>query len=186
MISINKDSISHINSSIPSLPKELYDLRGAQLPDGSLVISGGHSKLGGPSDEYLHYKEGFNRWRYIGTIKKRRGGHSSVWIGGRLLTTGVGLTGELISHHEESCFDGVVIERKEMPKALKFHTATTFDRNQMIVIGGTEENENNVSQISSKLRIESLDLNLKFMFCQNNMNLFYLFLVDCITKNIHL
>ena len=34
VISIKKDSISHINSTVPSLSKGLCDLSGAQLPNG--------------------------------------------------------------------------------------------------------------------------------------------------------
>ena len=46
VISIKKDSISHINSTIPSLPKGLCDISGAQLPNDDLVVCGGRSRSG--------------------------------------------------------------------------------------------------------------------------------------------
>ena len=142
MISLNKDSISHVNSSIPSLPKGLNGLKGAQLPDGNLVISGGFNLHSGVSDEHLLYKVGLDQWRKVGTMKEARCWHSSVWIDGRLLTTGgwnpydAKNRLKITPHHEEFSFDGGVKERKEMPMSLDDHAATIFDRNKMIVTGG--------------------------------------------------
>ena len=150
VISINKDSISHNSSSIPSIPtnfihgihglKGLSGLSGAQLPNRDLVICGGLDFLR-PSDpykpvnHYFHYKEGSNQWRKVGAMKKSLFDHSSVWIDGRLLTTGSeGQT----SHHEEFSFDGGVKMRKKLPMPLQHHTATIFDQNRIIVCGGSD------------------------------------------------
>ena len=149
IISIHQDSISHIDSSIPSLPKEYWGLGGAQLPNGDLVVCGGQTGEYIQDDcfsEYLYYKEGSNQWKKVGTMKPERTHHSSVWNDGRLLTTGGEryLNGP-ISHHEEFSFDGKrgwrmefdgVKERKEMPIALYKHTTTILDQNRMIVSGG--------------------------------------------------
>ena len=135
MISINKDSISHINSSIPSLPKGYRRLSGAQLPNRDLVICG-RDGISYTNNHYLHYKEGSNEWKKVGTMKKAKFRHSSVWIDGRLLTTGESRKGT--SYLEEFSFNGGVKIRKNMPIPLKFHTATIFDRNRIIVCGGLD------------------------------------------------
>ena len=110
VISITKDSISLINSSIPSLPKKLSALNGTQLSNGDLVLSGGYYMSGYEdwdgyddgsedlntewfdvevcNDEILHYKLGSNQWTKVGTMKNLRRNYSSVWIEGCLLTTG--------------------------------------------------------------------------------------------------
>ena len=152
MISIHKDSITHINSSIPSLPKAMRELGGSQLPNGDLVICGGVTGYGS-NYPYLHYKEGSNLWTKVGTMKETRSDHSSVWIDGRLLTTG-GLIPlyQKTSHQEEFSFDGGVKERQKMPIALYSHSATIFDKDRMIVSGGV--NERNVSKLFSKLKFE--------------------------------
>ena len=186
VISINKDSISHINSSIPSLPRGLLGLRGAQLPDGSLIINGGFmpEDAARTNDVYFQFKEGFNQWRKIGTMKKGRISHSSAWINGRLYTTGGRdlVENKVLSHLEEFSFDGDVKERTEMPRALYGHTATTFDHNKMIVIGGCS----NVSKILSKLRSKKSNLDLKSIFSQNNINHLFLILEGMFSKNLHL
>ena len=61
-------------------------------------------------------------------MKKATSCHSSVWIDGRLLTTGYEEDCEQTSHHEEFSFDGGVKTRKELPMPLMFHTATVFDQ----------------------------------------------------------
>ena len=73
-------------------------------------------------------------------MKKATSCHSSVWIDGRLLTTGGrDSSWKTTSHHEEFSFDGGVKERKEMPIALHGHTATTFDQNKVMICGGINE-----------------------------------------------
>ena len=112
VISIRKDTISHTNASIPSLPKKLAALNGTQQSNGDLVLSGGYymdsheewdgydngSGLGDfdyewvdvevRNDDILHYKLGSNQWTKVGTLKNVRRNHSSVWMDGSLLTTG--------------------------------------------------------------------------------------------------
>ena len=153
LISINKDSILHHNYTIPSIPNGLVDLQGAQLPNSDLVICGGRAHPGlHCSDEYLHYKEGSNQWKKLGTMKRGRFWHSSVWIDGQLLTTG-GLNSSmnLSSHHEEFSFGAGVKERKEMPIALCGHTSTIFGQHKMIVCGGIAKD---VRKTCFKLRFE--------------------------------
>ena len=140
MISINNDLISHIDSSIPSYPKRYREVSGAQLPNSGLVICGGEIRSNS-SHQYLHYKDGSIQWTKVGTMKKARYMHSSVWIDGRLLTTGGWpLSAKTTSHHEEFSFDGGVKEREEMPIALAGHTATIIEQNKMIVCGGRTGN----------------------------------------------
>ena len=140
-ISINKDSISHINSCIPSIPFngiQYRGLSGAQLPNRDLVICGGDTSFYFTNHQYLHYKEGSNHWRKVGTMKKTTIDHSSVWIDGRLLTTGCEQKYKQTSHHEEFSFDGGVKARKEMPVERWYHTATIFGQNRIIVCGGED------------------------------------------------
>ena len=157
MISIEKDSISYINASIPSLPKGLDGLRGTSLANRELVVCGGYtgSSL---SHEYLHYRDDSNHWATVATMKKARFSHSSVWIDGGLFTTGgcepfenvsdysdgsgptIWLDDEewqATSHHEIFSIEGGVQERREMPIPVGGHTATIFGPHQIIVCGGS-------------------------------------------------
>ena len=150
MISINKDSISHKMTSIPSIPKNFgsgFGLSGAQLPNRDLVICGGldvyksncyYGSATMSVHQYLHYKEGSNQWRKVGSMKVAISDHSSVWIDGRLLTTGYDEDYNQTSHHEEFSFDGGVKMRKKLPMPLQHHTATIFDQNRIIVCGGSD------------------------------------------------
>ena len=97
------------------------------------------------NDEYLYYKQGSNQWTKIGAMKNERRNHSSVWMDDCLLTTGgednVNRKSRLedwetIAHHEEFSLNGGVKDKKEMPIALKCHTATKFGHHKMIVCGG--------------------------------------------------
>ena len=65
MISIVNDSVSHMNTAIPSLPNRLICLTGARLPNGNLLVRG---NSGGMycGDEYLLYKYGSNLWTKAG------------------------------------------------------------------------------------------------------------------------
>ena len=149
VISIVKNSISHINSSIPSLPKVLSRLRGAQLPNGDLIACGGLSgsakievsSIAHKLDEYLHYKAGSNQWANIGTMARKKAWYSSVWVDDCLYTTG-GSDSSLIDIAclEEFSITGGAKERKEMPMPLSSHTATTFGPHKMIVCGGMNRN----------------------------------------------
>ena len=64
-----------------------------------MVVRGGVTGYGYKSDEYQHYKEGCNQWTKVGTIKKARLSHSSVWIDGRVLTTGGKDSTGVTKHH---------------------------------------------------------------------------------------
>ena len=92
------------------------------------------------SDEYLLYTKGSSQWTKVGTMKKKRYGHSSVLIEDRLHTTG-GFKNtryyKITTRHEQFSFDEGVKEMKEMPIPLLNHTATTFGKNKMIVCGGS-------------------------------------------------
>ena len=138
VISIRKDSISHINSTIPSLPKGLCDFSGVHLPNGDLVVCGGSMRSRSDrSDDYLHYNRGSNIWTKVGTMITDRIFHSSVWIEDCILTTGGrNMVGKVTSCQEEFSFHGGFKERKKLPIALSHHTATIFDQNKIIVCGG--------------------------------------------------
>ena len=154
VISIIQDAISHINSPIPSLPKKLAHLSGAQLPNGNLVICGGRKRFDDNysasitediqySDEYLHCQVGSNQWTKVGNMKHNRAFHSSVLLDGCLITTGgcsnpstLSLDYERLSNLEIFSRHRDVLEMKEMPVALSDHTATMFGKNRILVCGG--------------------------------------------------
>ena len=173
VISIHKGSISHINSSIPSLPKGLFGLGGTkalcgwggtQLPNGDLLLRGGltYSKV---NNQYLHIKKNpisglfrkglhckFPFYSFSIPLEQYFHPYPSVWIDGRLLTTGscVGSTKNIL-HVEEFCFDGGKKMRKEFPIVLDYHTANIFEQNKSIVCGGLSTD---VSKTFSKPRFE--------------------------------
>ena len=135
--------MTQINSPIPSLPKELCKLKGAQLPNCDLIISGGcDSTESGYNDGYYHYKNGSNKWKKVGTMKRVREGHSSVFIDGSLFTVGGSNWSSNISYlsnHEEFLIEGGLKDRKELPIALSDHTATVFGKHKMLICGGMFE-----------------------------------------------
>ena len=136
MKSIKNDSLSIINSNIPSLPKGLGDLRGTQLPNHDLLVSGGYtgSKW---NDEYLRFSLSSNQWKKVGTMKIARKSHSSVLLNGCLYSCGGrDSSGKRTSHHEVLDLEGRVEEKKELPFALSRHSAHKLNENQYMVIGG--------------------------------------------------
>ena len=135
MVSIKKDSISIINSTIPSLPKGLGHLRGTQLPDQDLLVSGGYTGSV-RNDEYLRFSQDSNQWKKVGTMKKARYAHSSVLLNGCLYSCGGWDSSSETSHHEVLNLDGRVEEKKELPIPLTYHTANKLNDNQYMVIGG--------------------------------------------------
>ena len=141
VVSIKSDSISIINTTIPSLPKGLNNLRGTTLPDHDLLVSGGYL-IGGNDDyltfdEYLRFSQDSNQWKKVGTMKKARYAHSSVLLNGCLYSCGgVDSSDNETSHHEVLNLDGRVEEKKELPIKLKLHTANKLNENQYMVIGG--------------------------------------------------
>ena len=151
MVSIKSDSISIINTTIPSLPKGLNNLRGTTLPDHDLLVSGGYL-IGGNDDyltfdEYLRFSQDSNQWKKVGTMKMARHYHSSVLLNGGLYSIGGNLGIGLYSHHEVFNLDGRIEEKKELPIALSGHTANKLYENKYMVIGGRDKN------VSKKIQI---------------------------------
>ena len=117
MISIVNDSVSHMNTAIPSLPNRLICLTGARLPNGNLLVRG---NSGGMycGDEYLLYKDGSNLWTKAGASEAAlilgwgKYGYSSVLMDGRFFTIGLNVLHNNyeasrweFSHLEEFSFD---------------------------------------------------------------------------------
>ena len=136
MVSIKKDYSSFVNSTIPALPKRLAFLRGTQLPNQDLLVSGGAT--GSVSnDEYLRFSQDSNQWKKVGTMKMARSSHSSVLLNKCLYSCGgVDSSDNETSHHEVLNLHGRVEEKKKLPIALGGHTANELNDNQYMVIGG--------------------------------------------------
>ena len=133
-----KDSISLTDAATASLPTGLQGLGGTQLPNNDMLLSGGWTGSA-RSDEYQIYKNGFNQWKKVGTMRKARYYHSSVMIDGYLFTAGGRDSSWLTSSHlEEFSFLGGVKEKKEMPVSLYSHSATILDKNKMLICGGLD------------------------------------------------
>ena len=101
------------------------------------------------NDEYLLYKEDSTSWIKIGKMMKRRSRHSSVIVGNKMYSCGgYDSTSDVVSYHEEFSYslmgdlDQGVTEKKELPIALRAHTATVLDESRFIVCGG--DNRKNV------------------------------------------
>ena len=133
---INTDSIStRINSS----PMIFFGSQFTQLPNGDWLVCGGCKTVSRTNDEYLLFKQGPNQWTKLGTMKRERWHHSSVYVDGVLLTTGgSNSTHNALAHHEHFSFDGGVKDRKELPIALRRHRATMFGNNKMLISGGCD------------------------------------------------
>ena len=139
VISIVKDSISHILPDIPSLPKGFLGFGGTRLPNGDLLLSEGYVDSFGDSDKYLLYKVGSGMWTKAGTMTRARYRHSSVFMDGYLLTTGgLDTSFDALSLHEQFSISDGVKERKKMPIGLYNHTATVFSQHKMLVCGGSD------------------------------------------------
>ena len=139
--------MTQINSPIPSLPKELCKLKGAQLPNCDLIISGGYDRTESSyNDGYYHYKSGSNQWKKVGTMKQERYGYSSVLIDGNLLTTGgydwLDSPAKLLSNHEEFSIKGGVKDRTNMRIALQNHAAAVFGKHTILISGGVDAKVN--------------------------------------------
>ena len=143
MISIKNDSLFNINSSIPSLPFRCDELGGSKLPNGDLLVCGGWLPGQIPCFEYLYYFAEFNQWINGGNMRRAKRGYSSVFIDGRMFSTGgnSSLFNEdyRTTHHEEFSVETGVKVRKEIPIALTCHTATAFGEHQMLIAGGSGE-----------------------------------------------
>ena len=74
--------------------------------------------------------------------------HSSVFMDGRLFTCGgqtpaspklPGFTMNTISHHEAFLLGVGVSKKKEMPLALRCHSATKIGKHKMLICGGLDD-----------------------------------------------
>ena len=140
VVSIKKDSISIINTTIPSLPKGLRMLRGTQLLNQDLLVLGGYDENDVENDEYLRFDQSSSQWKKIGTRKMATVSHSSVLLNGCLYSCGGYYPSDKItSHHEVLNLNGRVEEKKELPIALADHTANKLNEYQYMVIGGHDE-----------------------------------------------
>ena len=158
MITIGKYFLTHVATTVPSLPTRRNGLRGAQLPNGNLLVCGG-GRFGRipheyptelpPSGEYLLLKAHSNQWTNVGTMKMARKYHTSIFYDGCLYTTGgLDSLNNVISHHEAFSLNGDVKEKKDIPISLQGHTATIFDQYKMLICGGSKRKmENDVSKL---------------------------------------
>ena len=119
---------------------ELMGLRGAKIPNGDLLLCGGKERYGGTGYEYLLLKNGSNEWKNVGTTKTRRVFHSSVFIDGRLFTSGGHCSYLPFSNHEEFSFERGVKEKMDMPILVYGHTATIFGPGKILICGGVDKN----------------------------------------------
>ena len=141
VIAILNGSISYINKTIPSLPHHMDSLRGARLSNGNFLLCGGRRAFNQEmNNQYLHFQEGSSQWNKIGKMEKPRYDHSSVFMDGRLFTCG-GWTSEDIttSHHEAFSLGVGVNKKKEMPLALRGHSANRIGQHKMLICGGLDE-----------------------------------------------
>ena len=139
VISIVKDSISHIKPDIPSLPKSFLGFGGTRLPNGDLLLSEGFVDSYVDSDKYLQYKAGSEMWTKAGTMSRARYRHSSVFMDGYLLTTGgLDTTFNALTLHEQFSLNEGVKKRNNMPIGLCNHTATVLRQHKMLVCGGSD------------------------------------------------
>ena len=151
VISIKKDSILLTNTFVPSLPKRLVGLRGTQLPNHDLLISGGDTDSG-VNDEYLRFNHASYQWKKVGTLKNARYSHSSVLLNGCLYSCGgFYSTSKATSHHEAFSLDGVVNEKRGLPIPLFNHTANKLNESQYMVIGGSMYKGYNFTKVSKKI-----------------------------------
>ena len=122
---------------VPLLPKGLVGLRGSQLPNHDLLVSGGDTGTV-VNDEYLRFNHASNQWKKVGTMQNARYSHSSVLLNGYLYSCGGFYSPrKATSHHEAFSSDGVVNEKRELPIELSNHTANKLNESQYMVIGGS-------------------------------------------------
>ena len=150
VISIKKNSILRTNTFVPSLPKRLVGLRGTQLPNHDLLVSGGDTGTG-VNDEYLRFNHASSLWKKVGTMQNARYSHSSVLLNGCLYSCG-GFYSPIkaTSHHEAFSLDGGVNEKRELPIALSNHSANKLNESQYMVIGGSMYKGNNFKKVGKK------------------------------------
>ena len=142
VVSIKKDAISLINTTIPSLPKGLQNLRGTQLSNHDLLVSGGNIGYDRyhKNDEYLRFSYSSNQWKKVGTMKIARCSHSSVLLNECLYSCGGNESYKRTTNHEVLHLDGRVEEKKQLPIALSNHTANKLNESQYMICGGEDNN----------------------------------------------
>ena len=172
VIKILNGSISYINKTIPSLPHPMDRLSGAWLSNGDLLLCGGLNVMRYNTEmnnQYLLFQEGSSQWNKIGKMKKPRCDHSSVFIDGRLYTCG-GCTSArsttshleafslVIGSNKKEFFVGVN-KKKEMPLALRNHSATKIGQHKMLICGGLDKHV-----IKNLFQASKINKILRFLF----------------------
>ena len=147
VISLSKTSISSIKPEIPSLTKDVSRFGGAQLPNGDLLVAGGYDGYGPYNDKYLYLKNSSKEWTEVGTMKRTRKEHSTVFIGGSTFSCGGSVGYKATSHHESFSLKGEVRELMALPISLKQHTATIISQNEILVCGGRSKDVSQLSMI---------------------------------------
>ena len=122
VISILNESACHVDIRYPSLPKQLFGLSGARIPNGNLIVSGETSgDMYGCSTDYFLFKRSLNQWIKIGPVSRT---DPSFTISSRVDRFSYkGLNGKM-----------------EMPIELYRHTATVFGKHKVIICGGVTQN----------------------------------------------
>ena len=166
VISIENDSVKHVNYALVSPLKRLCSLRGAQLTNGNLLVCGGvhpsaceHSNSYSVKyDEYLLLNFGSKKWNKIETMKNTTVfSHSSASLDGRLFTTGgQTIVGDASTYHRDFSFGEGVKERQQLPIALRNHTSTIYDQENMIICGGFNKKVSNAYPKSKKKTLNQL------------------------------
>ena len=138
VVSMKMDSVLLTTTTVvPLLPKGLVGLRGSQLPNHDLLVSGGDTGTV-VNDEYLRFNHSSNQWKKVGTMQNARYSHSSVLLNGYLYSCGGFYSPRFASsHHEAFSLDGEVNEKRELPIALSNHTANKLNDSQYMVSGGS-------------------------------------------------
>ena len=141
VIAILNDSVSYVNKTIPPLPHRMDSLRGAQLSNGNLILCGGRRAFNHEmNNQYLLFQDGSSQWNKIGKMKEPRFDHSSVFMDGRLFTCGGWTSADITtSHHEAFSLDAGVNKKKEMPEALRGHSASKIGQHKMLICGGLDD-----------------------------------------------
>ena len=169
VISIKYDSMSLVNTTFRPLPMTLKGLRGTQLPNNDLLVSGGSimvidqhisylTEVSGISDTYLLYNHASKQWKEVGKMKMSRFNHSSVLLNGCVFSCGGDRSyssrpdllrpdkHQKTSSHEVISLDGIVKERKELPIALSHHTANKINETEYMICGGYDANVSKTSK----------------------------------------
>ena len=187
VISIVKGSVYHDHKTIPFLPKSLSGFGGTQLPNGDLLLCGGWSQSGhrriSHNSEYLLYKRGSNKWTKVQNMFSERYFHASVFIDGYILTTGgLDSSRKPVLVHEQFSIEEGLEKKKELPIALKGHTATLLGQHKIIICGGMYGCgvSKTISKSNKKL------INRNFLSLISSQKLYMFFISETISTNFYL